>query len=197
MRVYFRVLAVVLAVAATATAAELVVNGGFETGDFTGWSLSGNITNTGVDPGFAYSGNFGAKLGSVGADGFLSQILPTVLGSNYALSYALENLGGTPNDFGVLWGGVLVPGSDFLDAGPFRGTVFSFNLVAPGPNTQLTFFFRQDPTFWGLDDVSVQGTQGELVPEPATLGIAGPGLIAMVLLRLRRHLVRWRNYPSC
>ena len=180
-----KLLTVVLAVAATASAAELVVNGGFETGDFTGWSLSGNITNTGVDPGFAYSGHFGAKLGSVGADGFLSQLLPTVPGSNYVLSDVLENLGGTPNDFGVLWGGVLVPGSNFVDAVKFPGTVFTFHLIAPGPNTQLTFVFRQDPTFWGLDDVSVQGTEGQFVPEPATTGMMG--VTAIVLLRSRRH----------
>jgi len=170
-----------------AAGAELIVNGGFETGDFTGWTLSGNITNTGVDPGFAYSGNYGAKLGSVGADGYLSQILPTVAGDTYVLSYALENLGGTPNDFGVLWGGMLVPGSEFVDAPGFPGTVFTFDVIAPGPNTQLTFFFRQDPKFWGLDDVSVQGAMGQFVPEPAPFVLSGLGITALLLFRTCRR----------
>src|SRR5215469_14872317 len=144
-----------LAISAVVSAGELVVNGGFETGDFTGWTLSGNTSHTDVENGFNYSGFYGAKLGPVGSDGYLSQILPTVAGDSYVLSYALENVPDEagnviPNDFGVLWGGVLVPGSDFLNAGAFSGTVFTFNLTAPGPNTELKFYFRQDPGFWGL-----------------------------------------------
>lgn len=169
-------LATVLLVAALAPAAELVVNGGFETGDFTGWTLLGNTSNTAVDPNFAYQGTYGAKLGSIGSDGFLSEILPTVTGQTYTLSYAVENVGNPPDDFGVNWGGVLVPGSNLVNVGPFPGTVYSFTVVAPGPSTQLQFYFRQDPSFWGLDVVSVQGAAA--VPEPASLGLAGLALLA-------------------
>ena len=43
------------------TPANLVVNCGFETGDFTGWTQSGNTGFTGVSTGiYAYSGNYGA-----------------------------------------------------------------------------------------------------------------------------------------
>jgi hypothetical protein len=60
--------------------ADLIVNGGFETGDFTGWTKGGNIGPKGVSgPGFGdgnvnnpFSGNFFAFLGSVGRDGTLS-----------------------------------------------------------------------------------------------------------------------------
>jgi hypothetical protein len=176
---------------AIAPAAELVVNGGFETGDFSGWTLTGNTAFTGVDPNFAYSGNFGAKLGPIGSDGYLSQTLPTVPGGTYVLSYAFENLGGVPNDFGVFWGGVLVPGSDFLNAPSFPGRTFSATLTAPAPNTEVRFYFRQDETHWGLDEVSVKGAPGGAVPEPSTLGLAAAGTLVVGLLRTR--LLRARN----
>ncbi len=172
--------------AIVAPAAELVVNGGFETGDFTGWNVTGNTTHVFVSPGFAYDGNYGAGLGPVGSDGYLSQILPTIGGEPYTLSFAFENTDGTgPNDFGVLWGGVLVPGSSYVDAAAFPGTVVSFNLTAPGPSTELMFYYRNDPGYWGLDDVSVQGASA--VPEPATAAVAGLGLFAIGLVGARRR----------
>jgi hypothetical protein len=111
----------------------------------------------------------------VGGDGFLSQILPTVAGDTYSLSYALENIGGNPNDFGVSWGGVPVAGSEIVDGGSFTGTIFTFALTATSSSTDLEFHFRQDPTFWGLDIVSVQPL---VVPEPASVALTAFGLLA-------------------
>ena len=49
---------------AGAAQANLVTNPGFETGDFTGWALSGDTTFTGVDGFSPHSGSFGAFLGT-------------------------------------------------------------------------------------------------------------------------------------
>jgi len=43
-------------IGAAATITNLVTNGGFETGDFSGWTLSGNTSNTFVDTEFLLYG---------------------------------------------------------------------------------------------------------------------------------------------
>ena len=54
---------------------NVIVNCGFETGDFTGWTQGGNTVGQFVYSGapWAYSGNYGAALGPNGSDGYLSQ----------------------------------------------------------------------------------------------------------------------------
>src|SRR6266404_3872321 len=70
----------VVGISGAAHAVELVTNGSFETGDFTGWTLTGNTGFTGVEcPGVPFAGpgdgNCDAFLGPVGSDGTLSQVL--------------------------------------------------------------------------------------------------------------------------
>jgi hypothetical protein len=77
---------------------NLVTNCGFETGVFAPWIWTGNTGATGVTTGYAYSGTYGAQLGPVGSDGFLTQTLPTVAGT-VNLSFYLMSPGGTTNDF--------------------------------------------------------------------------------------------------
>jgi hypothetical protein len=132
---------------------NLVANCGFETGNFSGWTLSGNTGFTSVaGGGYAFSGNFGAALGPIGSDGFLSQ---TLWGNSFTFAYrqdpsywALDSVvvspfvscgagcetyfvdfwlaspGGTPNDFTVLWNGSDM-GPTLVDAGSFPYTEFS------------------------------------------------------------------------
>src|ERR1700720_434988 len=76
------------ALAGAAPAAELVTNGSFETGDFTGRSLTGNTCFTGVD-GNAVPGDgiFAAFLGPVGSNGTLPQTLDTLPGRFYNINF--------------------------------------------------------------------------------------------------------------
>ena len=170
-------LAATLAYAVPASATNLVTNGGFETGDFTGWTLSGNSGFTGVDN-IAHSGSYGGFFGQVGSTGTLSQTLGTVSGQTYTISFWLEDDGGTPSSFDASFGS-----SDLLaltNPDAFNYTFYSYSLTASSASTLLSFTFRQDPAYFHLDDISVAPAG---VPEPATwammilgLGAAGLGL---------------------
>src|SRR5262249_5454325 len=83
----------------TTTSSNLIVNGGFETGNFSGWTQSGDLSYTGVDGSLPHSGSFAAYMGPTGSDGFLAQSFATTPGANYTLDYWLESDGGSPNDF--------------------------------------------------------------------------------------------------
>jgi hypothetical protein len=94
------------------------------------------------------------------------------------VSFSLYNDGGTPNDFTVIWNGVDV-GPDLVDVGGFSYSQFSGVLSGnPGAGANsLTFAFRQDPAYWGLDDVVVLANT--TVPEPGSLVLMGSGILGL------------------
>jgi hypothetical protein len=148
--------------------ANRLINGDFETGNFMGWTQSGNTGATGVGTGTAHGGRYAAFLGPVGSEGFLAQSFTTTPGVTYTLDYWLQHDGGSPSDFYAQIDGVTVAGS-LLDNPPaFAYREFTFTFVAAGPTTELKFGFREDPTYFHLDDVSVSGGTG-----PGVAGRAG------------------------
>ena len=64
----------------------LVVNGGFETGSLPPWTNTGDTSFTGVD-GNPHSGADALFSGPVSSDGFIDQVIPTVEGQAYDVTF--------------------------------------------------------------------------------------------------------------
>jgi hypothetical protein len=192
-------------------AGGLLVNGGFETGDFTGWTTGGNFEDTYVMDGSFYvfggaqEGTYYTVMGPVGSDGTLSQTFSDTAGTPYTFSFWLAaadgNDGGgggvsadfvrsnfvtsgggdNPSDFGAYWNG-----SPLLSlTNPSTDGVWnqvSFTVTGTGSDT-VSFSFMDDPAYLALDNVSVSSSA---IPEPASLTLLAGGLLALAF-RLRRR----------
>jgi len=174
--------AVTLAILPLATPAfgNMVVNGDFETSDFSGWTQSGNMEDTSISadsPGVPHSGTYGLKAGPVGSLGNISQDLITTAGQEYVLTYWLQNFADETNEFYASWNGVMVGASHLTNSSSFGWTKYDFTgLVAAGSTTSLKFDFQNNPAYYTLDDISVNAA----VPEPGTLSLLGLGALALL-----------------
>jgi hypothetical protein len=183
--------------------ANLVANPGFETGDFTGWTLAGETrpdhsfvsdadTYPGWDEWLPHAGNAFAALGAVGSDLQLSQTFATTPGETYRFRFFLGSDGETPNHFEALWNGETVlsqtdapetSGHDLIHGPPAAAyVVYSFTRVATGPTTTIQFNSRNDPGWRAFDDVSVTP-----MPEPSSLASISAGILALAACASHRR----------
>jgi len=183
--------------------ANIVVNGGFETGTLAGWTINPNADNPwfvtqtyDLGPGYPNSGLFYATSGCVGmgcldptTGNFLTQDLPTIPLQTYNLSFAYNPYIDGPAELQAMWNGTTVFDLATADPSDPGYTVYTVDdLLATSSSTPLTFLGRQDPNFDGLDDISVSVT-----PEPSSLALFAsvlPGLVGVGALGLRRLRAR-------
>ena len=138
---------------------NIVANGGFETGDFTGWNLNASYTFVTNSTTFAHSGSGVALLGNSGSLGYLTQTVSTTAGQTYQLSLWLKNpantrQGTTPNEFSIAWEGSTI--YDQVNLPVTNWFNLQFTVTASANGSQLQLGFQDDPSYLGLDDVSVK-----------------------------------------
>jgi hypothetical protein len=180
---------------------QLIQNGGFETGNFTSWTQSGNLIYTSVTASstFVHSGKYGVQAGPSPGLGYLSQILPTSPGQLYLLSFWVEYpLGGITNFFQVTWSGATL----FAQANAAASTWTNLQyFVQSSSNTAvLQFGFRSDPAYFGLDDITLVPVTPPSFQQFASANgqlnfsiAAAPGLIYQVQFATNLSAPLWMN----
>ena len=163
-------------------ASNFLTNGSFETGDFSGWTHSGNLGFTSIQSGGAQDGNFYADVGPVGSDGILSQTFADTAGQTLHVSGWIKAGGDIASDVSFIFNGAA--GVSLTSPLTNGWAKYSFDTVGTGSDT-FSVAFRDDPSFFGLDNFLVSTA----VPEPATwaMFLIGFGAIGFMMRHLRRN----------
>lgn len=176
-----------LAGAAPAFADNLVVNGSFETGDFSGWERIGedmrftDVTNENLGGG-PTDGAFHARFGPFFVSG-IQQYIATTPGARYRLEFDLANLGSPQNQFAVAFE---QPQEVQTNVAAYDYVHRVFDITATGSSTWLGFVFSQPNQYWTIDNISVQALPA--VPEPSSAALLLVGAAALgAWLKARRR----------
>ena len=182
---------------ASLTVQPIVSNGGFETGTFANWSLAGNTGYLAIatKSEYVHAGSDGLQAGPVGAIGSLSQTLATVPGQPYLLSLWLDSPDGAgPNECMVAWNGT--PVFDGVNLPAVGWTNLQFIVDAVSLSSRLKISLRNDPAYFGLDDLSVTPVYSvppQIKQQPAnqTLIIGNPAIFNAIAVGSPSLAYQW------
>ncbi len=137
-----------------------LVNGGFETGDFTGWTADTHAAVEQDEIGGAF-GHYTARLGPTASLESLSQNVSTTPGQHYTVSFTvLPDVDASSNLFTASWDGqTLVSNSDFFSGG-FQTYTFDVAADPFGGTSTLEFDYATDGDGFLLDGISVSPDTG-------------------------------------
>ena len=197
------------------TSGNIVTNCGFESGSFSGWSVTGNLQGgingnyIGVDGENPNSGNYEAYFGAqssylltgqgsmYGPPTTLSQTVAALPGEYYEVSFYLDNNGDSYPDgsnannyFDAYFDGALLTKQYNIgnSGGSYDEYVFVVGTTAgvvPYNSNLLQFDFTNDSDVFFLDDVTV--TALGPTPEPASLLLVTPVLGGLWFARRRKR----------
>ena len=183
------------AIFSTSAFAEQITNGGFETGNLSGWQIYGNAPTPTVSTQAAASGRYGVKLGDGSGEGFESS-------GNSAIKQLITNLAplstltfsaafGTTDSISFDWQDAYILNASgsilrtlFHVDQNLGWTNFSYDLSAfSGQNINVAFLVHSDgfgdQTQMLVDNVSVTSR----VPEPTSIALLGLGLLSFAASR--------------
>jgi hypothetical protein len=178
------VLAGLAAFVTSTHANEVVINGGFESGDFAGWTGIGDTSFNGVqcsgpNPG-VFEGNCSAFFGPFLSTGGIEQTLDFgSAGVSWNLSFAFQADGGTPSSFAVQLGDQTLLSLTDPAAGDY--TLYDFSGISTAATETLAFNFLDSTGFLSLDAISVNA-----IPEPSIMGLLSVGLGTLFIRRRRK-----------
>lgn len=155
------------------------------TGSFApGWTASGSavVVNTYPDP-TCNPSSYEARIGHVGGDFY--QVLTTVPGQKYSVSFDLAQLGYAGGNNTISWSatsGGYTFGTTFSNIPTdFSWTETTFTFTAESTSTVLDFKGMNTSGYWYVDFRGVQ----LVTPEPGTMALVG-GALVLLGRRLRR-----------
>lgn len=185
----------ILAIAAPGTAhAQIITNGSFETRDFSGWTVSGNvgISNDSASDGVV---DAGFNRSDTTPNGVLSQSFPTVAGRQYQLQFdygVFSFTGQTQSLHAALFGLNQLLGQTVTDPTPSHDptTFDTYSSLFTADSTTTTVRFTDDA---GNPTVNVDGELDNVrvtpVPEPTALALTGVAALAALGGRRCRRLM--------
>ncbi|MGD0816085.1 MAG: Ig-like domain-containing protein [Verrucomicrobiota bacterium] len=181
---------------------NVLLNGSFQTGDFTDWTLplGSNYLFVTSDPLYVLPGNtYGAQLGSL--LGYLTQPLTTTPGTAYVLSFWLDNTNDlTPppqavNEFTVTWDGQTVLSlTNFTDPNWTNFVVGMTPTQTTNTSTILSFEIQMENSWFGLDQVDVEA----LVVAPTSQTVECGSTATFSLASNNENFVsyQWYGHPQ-
>jgi hypothetical protein len=181
--------------AGSAHATSFLVNGSFETGDFTGWGESGNldfvsVLSSGVTGVAAEDGRYYVDVGSIGSDAFFSQTFADTPGQTLRISGWVRGDGGSPSDVGFYFNHITkIGGIPKIYISPVPNqpwTLYTSFVTASGLDT-FSVGARNDPGDIQLDNFSIVSVGARATPAPPAWIIMLTGLAAIGLVTYRRQ----------
>ena len=156
---------------------NLVANGSFETGGFSGWTRSAATDGIYIAPtdfpGEVHTGSYSVGLGGyTRSDGVLSQSIATTAGQHYTVSFWLSvdnNQNAPDNHFVASWNGQTLvamtnaPDSDYQ--------LYTFDVVGAAGNSPLEFRGYNLPDAMRLDDIAVTAVGNDTGQTPGSVSI--------------------------